>query len=133
LYEIKPVQKYSAADLNWNDKRSRSTIEMNDENARPAIEGGVDNIQNADIVMVGFPVWWYQAPRIIQTFLESYDCSGKTVILFCTSGGSGLGETEAILRKSCSVETKWKPGTRLSSSAGSEAVKAWVDGLGLDP
>lgn len=131
LYEIKPAQKYSLADLNWNDKRSRSSIEMKDKNARPAIEGAADNIQSADVVMVGFPIWWYEAPRVIQTFLESYDFSGKTVIPFCTSGGSGLGDTEDILKMSCSAKTKWKPGKRLSSNSSSAAVKAWTDSLGL--
>ena len=98
LYEIKPAQKYSTADLDWNDKRSRSTIEMKDKKARPAIDGSAANIQKADVVMLGFPIWWYEAPRIIQTFLESYDFSGKTVVPFCTSGGSGLGNTVDILK-----------------------------------
>lgn len=131
LYEIKPVQKYSAGDLDWNDKNSRSTIEMKDRNARPAMEGTADNIKNAEVVMVGFPIWWYEAPRIIQTFLESYDFSGKTVIPFCTSGGSGFGNTEDILKKSCSAKTNWKPGRRFRADTDKAELKAWVESLGL--
>ena len=88
LYEIKPAEKYTSADLNWNDKNSRSTHEMNDKKSRPAIEGKLDSIEQDNIVLL-FPIWWYEAPRIIQTFLESYDFSGKTIVLACTSGGSG--------------------------------------------
>ena len=91
LFEIAPAEPYSAADLNWNDKRSRSSVEMNDESNRPAIAGEVANMAAYDTVFVGFPVWWYVEPRIIDTFLEAYDFSGKTIVPFATSGGSGLG------------------------------------------
>ena len=91
LYEIAPREPYSAADLNWMDQKSRSTLEMNDPKARPAIAAAVPNMAEYDVVFVGFPIWWYVAPRIIETFLESYDFSGKIVVPFCTSGGSGLG------------------------------------------
>lgn len=131
LYEIKPAQKYSTADLDWNDKRSRSTIEMKDKKARPAIDGSAANIQKADVVMLGFPIWWYEAPRIIQTFLESYDFSGKTVVPFCTSGGSGLGNTVDILKESCCAETNWKPGRRFSPYVDKAELKAWTESLGL--
>ena len=131
LYEIKPAQKYSSADLDWNDKRSRSTIEMKDKKARPAIDGSAANIQKADVIMLGFPIWWYEAPRIIQTFLESYDFSGKTVVPFCTSGGSGLGNTVDILKESCCAETNWKPGRRFSPYADKVELKAWTESLGL--
>ena len=131
LYEIKPAQKYSSADLDWNDKRSRSTIEMKDKKARPAIDGSAANIQKADVVMLGFPIWWYEAPRIIQTFLESYDFSGKTVVPFCTSGGSGLGNTVDILKESCCAEANWKPGRRFSPYADKAELKAWTESLGL--
>ena len=131
LYEIKPAQKYSTADLDWNDKRSRSTIEMKDKKARPAIDGSAANIQKADVVMLGFPIWWYEAPRIIQTFLESYDFSGKTVVPFCTSGGSGLGNTVDILKESCCAEANWKPGRRFSPYADKAELKAWTESLGL--
>ena len=112
LYEIKPAEKYTSADLNWNDKNSRSTHEMNDKKSRPAIEGKLDSIEQDNIVLL-FPIWWYEAPRIIQTFLESYDFSGKTIVLACTSGGSGLGNTEDILKKSCSDSTKWAGNIRM--------------------
>ena len=130
LYEIKPETAYAAKDLNWNDKSSRSSVEMNNAACRPAIVGTVEDMARYETVFIGFPIWWYEAPRIIQTFLESYDFSGKTVVPFATSGGSGLGKTDDILRKSCSAETKWKPGKRLSSNANAATVKAWVDSLG---
>lgn len=82
LFEIKPETEYKPADLNWNDPKSRSSVEMNDEKSRPAIAGKVEDMAQYDTVFIGFPIWWYQAPRIIETFLESYDFSGKTVITF---------------------------------------------------
>ena len=90
LFEIKPAQPYSHADLDWTDKKSRSTIEMNDKTARPAIAEKLPNMEDYGVVFVGFPIWWYVAPRIIETFLESYDFVGKTVVPFATSGGSGM-------------------------------------------
>lgn len=130
LYEIKPAEKYTSADLNWNDRNSRSTIEMNDKSSRPAIDGKLDNIEQDNIVLL-FPIWWYEAPRIIQTFLESYDFSGKTIVLVCTSGGSGLGKTEDILRKSCSNSTKWAGGKRFSPGADAQEIKKWIDSLNI--
>lgn len=91
LFTIEPEVAYTRADLNWRDKRSRSSVEMNDETARPAIANVVENMGAYDTVFVGFPVWWYVEPRIIDTFLESYDFAGKTLVPFATSGGSGLG------------------------------------------
>lgn len=131
LFEIQPAQRYTAADLDWTDKKSRSTVEMNDAKSRPAITGRVEDMAQYDTVFVGFPIWWYQAPRIIETFLESYDFSGKTVIPFATSGGSGMGKTESILKNCCSGDTKWLPGKRLSSRESAAAVQKWVSGLGL--
>ena len=92
LFEIAPAEPYTRADLNWNDKKSRSTTEMNDESCRPAIAGAVADMAAYDTVFVGFPVWWYVEPRIIDTFLEAHDFSGKTIVSFATSGGSGLGK-----------------------------------------
>ena len=92
LFEIAPAQPYTSADLNWQDKKSRTTIERNDETCRPAIVGDVADMDSYDTVYVGFPVWWYVEPRIIDTFLEGYDFAGKTVVPFATSGGSGLGQ-----------------------------------------
>ena len=112
------------------DKKSRSTIEMNAPKSRPAIAGQVADMVQYDTVFVGFPIWWYQAPRIIETFLESYDFSGKTVIPFATSGGSGI-DGEDILKAACSKDTKWLPGKRLSSRESAASVQKWVESLGL--
>ena len=129
LFEIKPETEYKPADLNWNDPKSRSSIEMNDEKSRPTIAGKVEDMAQYDTVFIGFPIWWYQAPRIIETFLESYDFSGKTVIPFATSGGSGMGG-EDILKAACSKDTKWLPGKRLSSRESAASVQKWVESLG---
>ena len=129
LFEIEPETAYTAADLDWNDKKSRSTVEMNDEKSRPAIAGRVTDMAQYDTVFVGFPIWWYQAPRIIETFLESYDFAGKTVIPFATSGGSGMGRTESILKKCCTADTKWLVGKRMSSRESAASVQKWVEGL----
>ena len=129
LFEIKPQTNYTAADLNWNDSSSRSTLEMKGDKSRPAMAGPAD-VAQYDVVFVGFPIWWYQAPRIIETFLESYDFSGKTVIPFATSGGSGMGG-EDVLRSACSKGTKWLPGKRLSSRESMASVQKWVESLGL--
>ena len=131
LFEIEPAQKYTSADLNWNDKHSRTTIEMNDEASRPAIASHVADTVQYDTVFVGFPIWWYQASRIIETFLESYDFSGKTIVAFATSGGSGLGRTEALLKPHCAASVKWLPGKRLSSRESVQSVQAWVSRLRL--
>lgn len=131
LHEIEPAVRYTAADLDWNDKRSRSSVEMNDPFSRPAVAGRVGNMDAYDVVFVGFPIWWYVAPTIVSTFLEAYDFSGKIVVPFATSGGSGLGSTESILRACCSPATTWKPGKRLSSRASEAEVGCWVESLGL--
>ena len=93
LYEIKPAVPYTSADLNWNDKKSRSSVEMSDKSHRPELADHAAPISEYDTILLGFPIWWYTAPTIIQTFLESYDFAGKTIILFSTSGVSGLGRT----------------------------------------
>lgn len=131
LHEIEPAVRYTAADLDWNDKRSRSSVEMNDPSSRPAVTGRVGNMDAYDVVFVGFPIWWYVAPTIVSTFLEAYDFSGKIVVPFATSGGSGLGGTEPILQACCSPTTAWKPGKRLSSHASEAEVGRWVESLGL--
>ena len=121
LFEIAPETAYTAADLDWTDKHSRSTMEMNDAKSRPAIAGRVADMAQYDTVFVGFPIWWYQAPRIIETFLESYDLAGKTVIPFATSGGSGMGKTLEGLKKSCNG--RLVPGKMLNSSAAIEELR----------
>lgn len=130
LFEIVPEEPYTSADLNWMDNRSRSTAEMNDVNSRPAIANKVSDMAQYSIVLVGFPIWWYQAPRIIETFLESYDFSGKTVVPFATSGGSGMGKTDSILKAVCPAAA-WLPGKRLRSSESATAVQEWVNSLNL--
>lgn len=129
LFEIAPETAYTAADLDWMDKKSRSTIEMKDPKSRPAIAGKVADMAQYDTVFVGFPIWWYQAPRIIETFLERYDFAGKTLIPFATSGGSDMGKTEDILRPCCSAQTAWCPGKRLSSRESAASVREWVESL----
>lgn len=130
LFEICPETAYTAADLDWMDKRSRSTVEMKDEKSRPAIGNKVENMAQYDTVFVGFPIWWYQAPRIIETFLESYDFAGKTVIPFATSGGSGMGKTDGILKAVCPAAS-WLPGKRLPSGTGAAELQAWIEKLGI--
>lgn len=131
IFEIKPKQPYTAVDLDWNDRSSRSSIEMKDPACRPEIAGRVENMDQYGTVFVGFPIWWYEAPRIIASFLEAYDFSGKTVIPFATSGGSGMGKTDSILQSLCSSSTAWKTGVRLSSGASMRIVQDWVNSLGL--
>lgn len=100
LFAIVPADPYTSADLDWRDKQSRSTLEASDPSCRPAITSQIEDIEGYDTIFLGFPIWWYVAPAIINTFLESYDLTGKTVILFATSGGSGMGKTASILRAS---------------------------------
>lgn len=130
LFQIIPIQPYTSDDLNWMDKKSRSSIEMNDLSCRPQIAGRVENMKQYDVVLLGFPIWWYVAPRIIETFLESYDFSGKTIIPFATSGGSGMGQTVSILKKCCTDETKWNEGRRFGNTD-RNAVEQWLNSLGL--
>ncbi|HIV18306.1 MAG TPA: NAD(P)H-dependent oxidoreductase [Candidatus Merdivicinus intestinigallinarum] len=119
LYEIRPETPYTAADLDWTNKKSRSTVEMNDPACRPAIAEPVKNMEQYDAVFVGFPVWWYVEPRIVDAFLESYDFSGKTLIPFATSGGSGIAKAEKSLREHC-PNASWKKGELLNASGAAE-------------
>lgn len=130
LFEIAPETAYTAADLDWMDKKSRSTIEMKDPKSRPAIAGKVADMAQYDTVFVGFPIWWYQAPRIIETFLESYDFSGKTVIPFATSGGSGMGKTNEKLAPSC-PGAKLLHGKVFNSYSSKADLSAWIETLSL--
>ena len=129
LFEIKPTIPYTSADLNWMDKESRSSVEMNDPDSRPEIAETMPNMADYNTVFIGFPIWWYVAPHIIHTFLESYDFTGKTLVPFATSGGSGMGG-EDVLRSACSKGTKWLPGKRLSSRESMASVQKWVESLG---
>ena len=131
LFEIKPKVKYTKADLDWMDTKSRSSIEMNDKSFRPAIAEKCNNMADYDVVYVVFPIWWYVAPTIINTFLESYDFSGKTIVLFATSGGSGFGNTVAELKGSVSDTTVIKEGKVFNSGVSKDQLTSCVNDLGL--
>lgn len=126
LFEIVPEQPYTKADLNWQDKNSRSSVEMNDRSSRPAIKSKVENMEKYDVVFVGFPVWWYREPSIIDTFIESYDFNGKTVVPFCTSGGSGLGTTGSNLQ-ALAKGAKVIEGKKLSFMTTEGSLKKWIN------
>lgn len=130
LFEIEPKIPYVKADLNWTDKNARSTIEMNDPSSRPEIKSKLDNMNDYDTVFLGFPIWWYVAPTIINTFLESYDLTGKTIIPFATSGGSDMGKTNERLAPSCKG-AKLLEGKVLNSRVSEKDLSDWVDSLGL--
>lgn len=130
LFEIKPVRPYTDADLDWTDKKSRSTIEMNDLSSRPEMAEKCEKMGSYDVVFVGFPIWWYVEPRIIDTFLDSYDFSGKTVIPFATSGGSGLGKTAENFKKLLGENVIVKDGKMLTRASKND-VSGWVKSLGL--
>ncbi|MDE6731748.1 MAG: NAD(P)H-dependent oxidoreductase [Oscillospiraceae bacterium] len=132
IYEIAPAQPYTSADLNYSDKNSRSTKEMNDPSSRPEINGSVSNMSDYDIIFLGYPIWWGEAPRIINTFMESYDFSGKTIVPFCTSSSSGLGSSAKNLHSLCAGSVNWLDGARLSGSTSRGDMAAWINGLGLD-
>jgi len=127
LHEIKPEKPYTDADLDWQDKQSRSTIEMEDKSSRPAITEKLPNMQEYDVIYVGFPIWWYTCPTIINTFMESYDFKGKTVIPFATSGGSSIKKTCEDL-KTAYPEVNWKEGKLLNRASKSE-IEEWISGL----
>lgn len=128
LYTIEPEVPYTKADLDWMDKKSRSTIEMNNPASRPAIAGKRDNMNDYDTVFVGFPIWWYVAPTIINTFLESYDLTGKTIIPFATSGGSDMGKTNEKLLPSCKGAKLLNGKVFKASVSGADLAK-WAEGL----
>lgn len=125
LFEIKPAEPYTAADLDWNNAQSRSSLEMKDAASRPAIQGKVANMAEYKTIFLGFPIWWYTAPHIILAFLESYDFSGKVIIPFVTSGSSGLGKTEEVLQQVC-PGAQWLPGARFAEHASGRAIEDWV-------
>lgn len=126
IYEIKPEIPYTKADLNWMDKQSRSTVEMNDKAFRPALANKNADILAYDVIFVGFPIWWYVAPTIINTFLESYDFGGKTIVLFATSGGSGFGRTIDGLKGSCPGAVI-KEGKMFNGKLNKEKMTAWAN------
>ena len=130
LFEIVPEKIYTADDLNWNDKKSRSTIEMKDSTARPAVASKVDNMDQYTTIYVGFPIWWYTAPRIVNTFLEQYDLTGKTIIPFATSGGSDMGKSGEDLKKASAPNANWiLPGKVLNGNPPVDSLKVWIETL----
>ncbi len=130
LYEIKPAIPYTSADLNWMDKGSRSSVEMKDAHSRPALADTDAPVASHDVIFLGFPVWWYVAPTIVNTFLEAYNFTGKTIVLFATSGGSGLGKSAAGLRSSA-PGAKIVDGRVLGGRLNEAELKAWAKGLKL--
>ena len=126
LFEIEPVEKYTDADLNWMDKKSRSTIEMNDRSFRPPVKNKVENLSDYDKVVIGFPVWWYTAPTIINTFIEENDLTGKSIYVFCTSGSSGVDGSLNDL-KNTYPNLKFISGKRLKSNVDLEEIKTWLN------
>ena len=128
LYEIKPAVPYTAADLDWNDSRSRSSVEMNDEACRPAIAGELPDLGQYDAVFLGFPIWWYVEPRIVDTFLDGCDIAGKALIPFATSGGSGIANVEKHLRQLYPA-ANWLPGKRLDRGGDESWARSAVESL----
>ncbi len=127
LYEIQPAVPYTKEDLNWMDKTSRSSVEMNDKSSRPAIADSNAEISQYDTIFLGFPIWWYVAPTIVNSFLESYDFSGKRIILFATSGGSGFGKTTAGLKDSVAADTVIVEGKILNGTNSVDDLRKWVE------
>jgi flavodoxin len=128
IFEIVPKELYTSADLNWMDKKSRSSVEMNDRNCRPEIASKVDDMSKYDTVYVGFPVWWYREPSIIDTFMEAYDFTDKKVITFCTSGGSGLGDSAKNMQ-ALAAGAKVIDGKKFSSGVSEADLKKWADSV----
>ena len=126
IYEIKPVVAYTDADLNWRNSNSRSSVEMNDKNSRPEMVADNFSVKEYDTVFLGFPIWWGTAPHIVETFLEKQDFSNKTIVLFATSGSSGMGNTDEDLKPSVSASAKIVKGKTLNSNPSVETLKSWV-------
>ena len=126
FFEIVPKEKYTSADLNYMNKRSRSSVEMNDPSSRPEIAGTIEDMDSYGTVVIGFPIWWGVAPRIIETFLESYEFSGKTIIPFCTSGGSGVGRSDTELHKDVRGNVRWKDGVQINRP-NEKAIRSWLE------
>lgn len=131
LFEIQPEEPYTSEDLIWSDDTSRSSREHADVDARPAIAVAVENIDQYDRVFIGYPSWWGEAPRIVSTFVESYDFSGKTIIPFCTSGSTSLGSSAELLSALCSEDASWLDGERFPSNVSQDVALTWLAGLEL--
>lgn len=130
LFEIAPKEPYTQADLDWTNEQSRTTIECKDKNSRPAIAKRID-IASFDVIIIGFPVWWYNAPHIIFSFLESYDFNDKIIVPFCTSGGSGLDPAPRDMQK-CAPNAKFKEGRRFNFGENRASIRRWLESLNLN-
>ncbi len=132
LFEIVPEAIYTTEDLDWHNEKSRSSVEMKDSTARPAVASKVENMDQYTTIYVGFPIWWYTAPRIINTFLEQYDLTGKTIIPFATSGGSDMGKSGEDLQKASAPGANWiLPGKVLNGNPPVDSLKTWIETLPL--
>ena len=130
LYEIRPAVPYERKDLNWMDKRSRSTVEMQDPNCRPALADTDAPVAEADVIFLGFPIWWYREPSVIDSFLDTYDFAGKTLVPFFTSGGSQLGDGQGRIEK-LAKGARVLAGKRFAAGASESELRSWIDGLRL--
>ena len=133
LFRIEPKEPYTDADLNYNDDKCRANVEMQDDTCRPALAATVENMAQYDTVILAFPIWWEQAPRIIESFIEAHDLSGKTVLCFCTSGGSGYGRTGEILSALTDDTVTWLEGRRFSANTSAEEVQKWLQDMNIAP
>ena len=131
LYEIVPEKPYTAEDLNYNDEGTRATVEQKNDSARPALKDKNANIGAYDKIVLAYPIWWGQAPRILDTFVESYDFSGKTIVPICTSGGSDIGASADYLKSITRGSADWKAGKHFGSHASAQEIASWMEGLGI--
>ena len=130
IFRIEPEDPYTSADLDYNNSSSRANREQNDPSARPAIANTLEGLENYDVVFLGYPIWWGDAPKIISTFLDSYDLSGKTIVPFCTSHSSGIGSSDTDLHP-LEPQAVWKDGRRFGGNESEEVIREWIEGLGL--
>lgn len=131
LYEIEPAEPYTSKDLDYNNDDCRANLEMNDDTARPEIAGAIENIEQYDTIYLGYPIWWGNAPRIMNTFVETYDLRGKTVVPFCTSGGSGISTSVDTLQKLAGDGITWMEGQRFDRDISADEISQWIDEMGL--
>ena len=131
LFQITPETPYTAADLDWKDEQSRSTLEMKDPGCRPAVTGKVENMAGYDVVFLGFPIWWGRDPSVVDTFLNAYDFSGKKIVPFCTSGGSGIDDAAKRIRELAGTAAAVEEGKRMGGTVSEEDLEMWTAGLGL--
>lgn len=131
LYEIEPAEPYTSEDLDYNNDDCRANLEMNDDTARPEIAGTIENIEQYDTIYLGYPIWWGNAPRIMNTFVETYDLSGKTMVPFCTSGGSGISTSVDTLQELAGDGITWMEGQRFDRDVSADEISQWIDEMGL--